>query len=278
MKKRLTLCLFIGMLFCLFLCGCGDSSIDGEVFHPRMIIGKWVIPEIPDQEIVFAEDGTCILHGIEYNWKYRKTWSDQVVRLDLFQGDNRMYQVQLFSGVEYGYRKILNVGTLVGKDVEFTREDAGYIHLDSLQKVELTMDNFDTYFERVDIVEAYKEENDTGVNYRVLEYLVPRAEYVDKVRFVLSSGVIEADLKLTTAQNKAGALDNGFEPGAYGEHSNRMNVVASFGEIHTEKAGNYNWGVLLQTAVPTFDAKDSVDGYISEYQINKVQGVMYLYQ
>lgn len=128
------------LVFCL--CGCGE---DPEKYREDIMIGQWIIPGDEEKVCEFKEAGICTIDGSEYSWKYKKNLLKNL-RVDIFRGDSKAYELQVFEAEDQGYRYMMNIGTPNDKKYEFDQKYAGFINLNHYEMVELNKDNYEEYF------------------------------------------------------------------------------------------------------------------------------------
>lgn len=174
LRRRIGIILVMCCFF-LALCACGERS---DKYRPEIVAGEWIIPGEDGLRCEFLEDGTCWIDGKQYLWQFKKTLP-KTIRVDVFMGKEKCYELQIFEAEEKGYRYMMNLGTPVGKTVEFTSENAGYVNRNHYEKVEITTENYETYF----MLTPKGQEGQL--------YLECRPEYVGRLKTELSGVVFD---------------------------------------------------------------------------------------
>ena len=129
-----------------------DKEPDAEVLALiDELMGEWVIvDENKDapQRIVFREDGTCTVDGTEMTWKREATslpdGNDFVTLLSVWEGEVERYGVYQPSKTDAGELSF-TIGKVEGNTISLN--STRYICPDHYEAVELTMDNWQEYFE-----------------------------------------------------------------------------------------------------------------------------------
>lgn len=141
MRRRIGL-LFVLCCFLFALCACGERS---DKYRPEIVAGEWIIPGEDGLRCEFLEDGTCWIDGKQYLWQFKRTLPE-TIRVDIFMGKEKCYELQIFEAEEKGYRYMMNLGTPVGGITEFFPDKAGYVNRNHYEKVEVTTENYETFF------------------------------------------------------------------------------------------------------------------------------------
>ena len=101
MKK--TIFLLLALVLCLSLCACGIDSEKAEsamIDHPMLphMYGRWerIVEDgikCSFNTIIINEDGTCVIDGIEANWKIdhdNSNYEHKILWVYFFEGSNRL--------------------------------------------------------------------------------------------------------------------------------------------------------------------------------------------
>ena len=153
------------------------------------MMGEWIITseeqELP-QKFVFCEDGTCTVDGTEMTWKREATaLTDNTLDalLSVWEGDVERYQIKQPTKSDAGEMSFLVGVVNEGVNVTHYYFDR-YICLAHYEAVELTMDNWQEYFEftaeSFHKTDAFGDLSSMGMSYRMAlkdEYFSRLAQY-----------------------------------------------------------------------------------------------------
>ena len=159
------------------------------------LMGEWVISEENEdtpQKFVFRADGTCTVDGTEMTWKREATsLSDDFYAtfLSVWEGETERYRVKQPSKSDAGELSFA-IGEVKGCVIAYG--NYRYICSANYETIELTMDNWQTYFEWTEEqycnTNAFGEITSMGTNYR----FTLKEEYDARLsRYLTSSGAVE---------------------------------------------------------------------------------------
>lgn len=158
------------------------------------MMGEWVLAnqhtDVP-QKLIFRKDGTCSADGKEMTWKREATaLSDSAYStfLSIWDGETKRYRVNQPTTNDAGEISF-TIGEASGNPIAYSQP---YIRLDSYEVIQLTMDNWQTYFEWTEKqycnTNAFGEVTSQGTNY----HFTLKEEYSARLsRYCTSSGAVE---------------------------------------------------------------------------------------
>lgn len=186
-----------------------DKEPDAEVLALiEELMGEWVIAgedEDAPQKFVFREDGTCTVDGTEMTWKREATsLSDDfyATLLSVWDGGTERYQVRQPAKTDAGELSFA-IGKVDGIMIGYGVYR--YICPDNYEVVELTMDNWQEYFEFTEepshSTNAFGDVTGMGVTY----YFTLKEEYFNRLSKHMPGN---ADVELRYATQRCHARIN----------------------------------------------------------------------
>ena len=156
------------------------------------MMGEWVIAgedqDLP-QKFVFCEDGTCTVDGTEMTWKREATaLTDNTLDalLSVWEGDVERYRIRQPAKTDAGE---ISFRIRTVKESSTVLENALYICPQNYEAVELTMDNWQEYFEFVAVpghtTDAFGDLSGMSISYRI----ALKDEYFSRLGQHLSNAV-----------------------------------------------------------------------------------------
>lgn len=133
----------------------------------------------PLQNILLNADGTCTVEGKNYTWDFEKyngayRCEADYAHISIMEGDKKIYNFSVY----------LREEDYVSGDLGVCQEDGStayvrgvYYNLNDLMVVELTLDNWQEYFEVVETVDVYKNSFDEITEMSIRKYYLLKEEY-----------------------------------------------------------------------------------------------------
>ena len=240
-----------------------------------LLYGEWTLSsnygnEDAFDKVSFDKDGSCKIGKDSLQWRMTDE-QDTYINIDVTEGETKAYRV----GLSLGNKEItLSLSQYEGED-GMTKSVGDYRNLDFYEAIEITPENWDTYFEIVD--EGKFSENAFGEveSFNYYQYLSLKEEYVDKFSNSLSKLVMELDFTYgkkgceVDLQNKKYNLLDSYEVDTYDRDSS----------IYQFSYSNYEDEVYYRTTLMSsyFNKEGS---YLSDFktgmEVIRVQGTIYL--
>ncbi len=258
--------------------------------HPLLskLTGTWEeysIPndEQPDAPFVFHEDGTCTVGSDSYLWQ---------VDTDYFASENEL-RVQVLDGASKVYNfditKRKDTGLIISSAYHYSNDNyatgiGNFFNEAHYEKIDLSAENLEAYFEYVDYVTYNTNEFDEITSITLGNRLALKKEYHARLFSGVSNVAVEFSYLSGTQygsfdlETKTYSLNGEFDVHNKGDRYNR---TCSFGNYAPSNDDPY-YGVNLfssqgYTGTSGSQAgKQYFSGYHKDYRVERIQGAIYL--
>ena len=307
MKKLVFLCLMTLILACFTACGSGNDdntsknsqSSESELSweeqqaleqkkwedHWTNIFADTWIPRADDKElgeVVINKDGTCMIAGNTYTYKYDYA-SESSCSCYAYDGETLKYSFSYTkadsskTNFEDRFEK-LSIMVPNGENSYTTADGGGmFYRKSSYEGIEITAENWDTYFEFVtDEKTVTNEFGDLDIFYRDSYYKI-KDEYNNRVNSYLSDVIFEIELKEC---NYDLTVDIANKTYSLGERDNDREEIRSYTYTFTEGHYKSHKEISYQSndthGCYIHADRDYVSGYLEEINVLRSMGTLYL--
>ena len=240
--------------------------------------------EQPDPAFTFTADGTCTVDGKDYLWQVNTDYTsdDYSLYISILDGATKVYSFSVYKDKDTGI--IRSDASQYDQADGFSQLIGSFVNYDHYEKIDLTTDNFETYFEYIDYSYFDTNEFDEIESVTVGKRLVLKKEYHARLFRAVTDVAVELSYLSGTQYGsydlaaQTFSLDGEYEPNNKG---NRYTNTTEMGEYSTSNGDPY-YGLGLfsshgYTSSSGTDAgKQYFSGYHKEHKIERVQGALYL--
>lgn len=152
------------------------QAISEERSFQKMICGNWMaeVDKEDALDFVLYEDSTCDIAGEKLKWEvtYAK---DNYGNVEILRGETPIYKMSIHYRDEGCYRATMetcgNEGTISFPIGVY------YYHMNNITPIEITLDNWNNYFEIEETMKIRKNEFDEVSRVDIFQYLVLKEEF-----------------------------------------------------------------------------------------------------
>lgn len=305
MKKLL--CMILALIMVMSLCACGNepsdngqdnSSVNGtgtnqnpsadtdsgteENVDPNkeavkaVLIGTW-LPANYDEDkenaeiLKFHEDGTVEMLGTTYTWKLHHALTEDSGRIDLYDGDICFYHVK-YSVKENGCN-YLSFDSVRGVDSKYKLATTGYFREADYQIVEITMENFEEYFEIVEHAKVTKDAFGDATKIEIYPGIAFKEGH-GEVNLTISQCAIEYSYHMSSKYNVTPDKTTGEYKYEEKVHDGNLHTKISDCQMQGNLGGRYGV-VACYACINNFPSDTiSVD---DEITVTRVIGTLFIY-
>lgn len=253
--------------------------------HWTNILADTWIPRASDKalgEVIINKDGTCVVAGNTYTYKFDYA-SESSCSCYAYEGETIKYSLSytkadpLKTNFEDRFEK-LTIMVPNGENSYTTANGGGFFYRKSMYVgIEITAENWDTYFEFVTDEKAVTNEfGDLDFFYRDSYYKI-KDEYNDRVNSFLSDVVFEVEKKEC---NYDLTIDIANKTYSLGERNNDREDISTYTYQFTE--GHYKSHADISYQSDSIHGCyvhtdwDYVSGYLEEANVLRATGTLYL--
>lgn len=288
MKKLL--CMILSLMMVLSLCACGTGTSDKGPGGPSgnknnlsdteavaaALVGTW-LPDHYAQEketaevLKFNEDGTVEMLGATYTWKVRSASAKDSASIAFYDGETCFNTAKYY--LKEGVRNDLVFEYVQGSREQYKLEHLGYHKESDYQVIEITMDNYEDYFETVECVSVTEDSFGDATKITIRRGLAFNEEH-GKVNHTISQGAFE--FACHTQSRYEVTADKATAEYTFGEKVYDGNPHTNIEDCQKLGVLDDHYGILFTYGIISEFPTDTV--YIDdEIEVTRVIGTLYVY-
>lgn len=261
-----------------------NGTIKSQSDHIKLLYGAWEYSgsrtDIETYDIEFKDNGTCQVNGEEYLWNIRNE-NDIYIEIEILEGASKAYLFHLsYEEATQFYRGCLSI---YNKEQDSYNTIGNYRNNDHYEIIELTLDNWQDYFELDERVTYNKDAfgDTTSCTYHVVYKL--KDEYMKRLNYSYNSSPIAYEFsyengKINVSYNLE---DETFELGEF-EISQSYPTNTTTGQMSVNSynsSENYYGFTLINTSPSTLtDGSQIIYNYRNNPQMTRLQGNLMLWK
>ena len=236
------------------------------------IPGEWLAysydEDVELDDMVFNEDGTCVINGESLTWEVENAYETDA-RVLAKNGEKSVYRISLSRHYDYGYY-YANLGVM-NEDGSSTSTNATYYYADDYTVLELTADSIMDYFEVEEVFNVRKNSFGEMESIDVYRYLVLKEEF-GRVNPSLSHVAVEYSYDNFRQMVTVDVDTKTYELGEITYEYNTSTNTTRMNTQHLDDVERYglSWGSFYVDEFP----QDEVSTY-ANYKIERLLGTVY---